>query len=825
MKKHLKLCGTLLGLVSLIVFSSCDNFLKGEEVKSEIEAAIAYANAPSYTISVESGDNSGVVKSPAGGEAAKKVTDIFSVKFEPYADYEFLYWKIIDSARQKEITNGDYIELESLEDAETKCTFKKAPENGIKLCLVPVVAARPQILSYSPILAGDLSVKDTTIQVIFDHEMDDESIYYTDDELKTLMNDLGITDKSDSNLLHSTINEVERYYGYKKDGKTFFKNISITNDRTGENLNHCFTKPYFETKRILVILANTSSLPSDYEQLQITIEKDFFYYSQNKKPIAMTGSKKWIYQVNNKTDSDAPEFITYDAKITEGTCKGNSFSATEIDLNNLKSFASNRFTDENKIQLDIRAKDTGSGLSSSFDLTFTKIYDENYKSVQTLLYSKEYQFDYVTMQDASFNQPIDFGELDDGVYKLSVVLHDRSGCSKNSDCYVIRDNHVQNVDYEIITNIKDEQTISMYLKTRKDIDHVEVHNQSIPNSLYTVPMKGSQGKGDVSIIPNENINNFELCFVDVFDNKSETITKSIPKNELHNGMVYVEGKMVTGQVGNSQVFIEGRTIVIPDLLVCDHEVTYEELNEYLLLMYSEEINTNPAKGAWYDAVLYCNLRSVAENLTPVYYITVEGEKITDINTWIEESDPEFMYFRKSDEGKFRWWYDESNPILDDPINGIKQDKTANGYRLPTEAEWEYIACEANNSNYIYSGGNNIAEVAWYNGNSGDNGGSVNPNIHEVKGKNPNFLGIYDMSGNAYEWCYDWFYSITNGTPEDGAPLVVFDIGDDRRVCRGGSVKNSDTFCTVITRNGCHNALGNNVQGYMGFRVVRTSTVN
>ena len=816
MKKNSKFCSTMMCLVSLFSFISCENFLKGAQVKSEIEAAIAYANAPTYTITVESGDNSGVVKSPAGGEAAKKVTDVFSVKFEPYADYEFLYWKIIDSATKKEITNGEYIELESVEETETKCTFKKAPENGIKLCLVPVVASRPQILSYSPILAGDLSVKDTTIQVIFDHEMDDESIYYTDDELKTLMNDLGITDKSDSNLLHSTINEVERYYGYKKDGKTFFKNISITNDRTGENLTHCFTKPYFETKRILVILANTTSLPSDYEQLQINIEKDFFYYSQNKKPIAMAGSKKWIYQVNNKTDSDAPEFITYDAKITEGTCKENSFSTKEIDLNNLKSFASNRFTDGNKIQLDIRAKDTGSGLSSSFDLTFTKIYDENYKSVQTLLYSKEYQFDYVTMQDASFNQPIDFGELDDGVYKLSVVLHDRSGCTKNSDCYVIRDNHVQNVDYEIITNIKDEQIISMYLKTRKDIDHVEVHNQSIPNSLYTVPMKGSQGKGDVSIIPNEDINNFELCFVDVFDNKSETITKSIPKNELHNGMVYVEGKTVTGQVGNSQVFIEGRTIVIPDLLVCDHEVTYEEYFEY---MYKSGNYQNYEKRAvsdasWYEAFMYCNLRSMTENLTPVYYIMVNGEKITDIQEWAANARTNQGFCVLHNEAD-KWWasLDDNDAFLDDSVTGIKHDRTANGYRLPTEAEWEYIAREANTSNYKYSGSNDIDEIAWHNGGA-----------HEVKGKKPNALCIYDMTGNAAEMCYDWFGPILVGLNDDGYFDKV-DI-DIKRTLRGGGdgwYRYSNT--TVDEEYGIAARQGVYVGGGAGFRVVRTSTVN
>jgi formylglycine-generating enzyme required for sulfatase activity len=106
------------------------------------------------------------------------------------------------------------------------------------------------------------------------------------------------------------------------------------------------------------------------------------------------------------------------------------------------------------------------------------------------------------------------------------------------------------------------------------------------------------------------------------------------------------------------------------------------------------------------------------------------------------------------------------------------DFNASGYRLPTEAEWEYAA-KGGNKNYLsyeYSGGDSVDRVAWYDGNSG---GSTHP----VGTKQANDLGLYDMSGNVYEWCWDWYG--TYGSENQNNPAGPASPGTSR-VARGGS---------------------------------------
>ena len=145
-------------------------------------------------------------------------------------------------------------------------------------------------------------------------------------------------------------------------------------------------------------------------------------------------------------------------------------------------------------------------------------------------------------------------------------------------------------------------------------------------------------------------------------------------------------------------------------------------------------------------------------------------------------------------------------------------KSGQGYRLPTEAEWEYAA-RSGGRKEKYSGGGSIDEVAWYASNSGKR-------THPVGTKAPNGLGIYDMTGNVWEWCGDWFgedyYSKSPRKNPTGPSFHSIPWAHPCRVLRGGSWKDGawESRCTFRGRGIPKGESSYSIDSHTGLRLLR-----
>jgi len=194
--------------------------------------------------------------------------------------------------------------------------------------------------------------------------------------------------------------------------------------------------------------------------------------------------------------------------------------------------------------------------------------------------------------------------------------------------------------------------------------------------------------------------------------------------------------------------------------------------------------------------------------TPVHSVTLSPFKIAKYEItqklWVAVMGTNPSYFTG----------DENRPVENVSWNDVQQfitnlnQLTGKNYRLPTEAEWEYAARGGNQSQgYTYSGWNYLNPIAWYSDNSGST-------THPVGAKEPNELGLYDMSGNVYEWCNDWFgdYGADPVIDPQGSSIGLY------RVFRGGSwfSFSNDNSCRPTSRQ---KALPGNINDKIGARLV------
>lgn len=245
------------------------------------------------------------------------------------------------------------------------------------------------------------------------------------------------------------------------------------------------------------------------------------------------------------------------------------------------------------------------------------------------------------------------------------------------------------------------------------------------------------------------------------DDRPDTSTTTSNKADLPD-MVFVQGG--TFEMGDQ--FGDGEndekpvhSVTVSDFYLSNHEVTFEEYAAYcnakgLSLPEDEgwgKDNRPVINVSWEDAVKYCNWKSDQSGLQKVY--TISGSNVT-----------------------VNW--------------------SANGYRLPTEAEWEYAA-RSRGKREKWAGTSTETELSKYSNDSGTDDGYEY--TAPVKSFQPNDLGLYDMSGNVWEWCWDWYDSGYYADSKNASDPKGPDTGSDR-VLRGGSWGYSPRYCRAAYRN-------------------------
>ncbi len=276
----------------------------------------------------------------------------------------------------------------------------------------------------------------------------------------------------------------------------------------------------------------------------------------------------------------------------------------------------------------------------------------------------------------------------------------------------------------------------------------EINNQSITVTTENGEIEIMHGDIKSTYI-DMNAYNAQMNKVEKTDEKSEQEKvgdeESIDKIE---GMVFVRGS--TFSMGNDSIesSIDEKPehdVILNDFYIGIHEVTQREWREVMKNNPSSVMGDDyPVQNVtWFEAVDFCNKKSLKEGLTPCYRV-LKKEK-----------------------------------------NKIECDFTATGYRLPTEAEWEYAARGGDKSKgYKYSGSNRLSDVA-------------NENTQKVGEKKPNELGIYDMSGNVVEWCWDWYNISYYDEKEKDNPQGP--LNGIEKVVRGGYFNGFTGSCRVSAR--------------------------
>lgn len=459
----------LFGLISSICsFNSCTNFLTGSDVKDKIDRAIEIENGQPVSIKVYS---SQAETFPNGDIEIKPGKDI-TISCKPYPAYEFIKWQATGTDEDGVISYYDD-SVVTFDNPYSKESTFTLHQDITDITITPKCVNRPQVISAYPYYDTDGVLKDSRITVMFDSDMDENSIYYTSEELRQLgLNDTNTNlswkvglkytllrdaepDDPPTNKYFSSISDVtleDKVYGFEEiiDGQKQikYKCISVT-DRNGKSLLENYGIPRFESKKTLGIPANRDNYPPIQTQIIATVSNELYYTNNESKnspvEVSMSTQKRWNYILNKSTDETAPQpskgtFLYEIKNIDDNSIGKTSDNITvhrdcpAITATSITNFPHLR---DKKIKLYTEVTDLDSGMPDTFKIVATRIYNENYTKL-TSTADKTLSVNYTSSPEPNkrrYGTSTNLEEIDlssiltagDGIYKIALVCDDMNG--------------------------------------------------------------------------------------------------------------------------------------------------------------------------------------------------------------------------------------------------------------------------------------------------------------------------------------------------------------------------------------------------------------
>lgn len=475
-----------------IIFTSCNNFLDGSDLKTKLNQTIEYNNEPYATVEIAVvGAETASIIPPAGTYKDRyKTNDDMEIKFEAQTGYSFSHWQAIPE------------DAVSFADKNAPVTTAKINSADKTVTIKPVSLPRPKVVSATPADDSEGVYRDRTIVVKFNKEMNEKSIYWTRDEL---------TEEELKNAIKVKGNP-ELYYACwdgTNPSSWRFKNIEITDyNDSSINLLQYYGEPKFDegNTRVLRIPtkpdSKTSEAPPGATDILVSLKTGFSYKIEGSNDITLSENFEWSYYTNGGIDNDPPQFLSdtnsgFAVNFADDTEPPQDEYKPENKLLKLSKDdftpASETYNDDNFKTLNLQHKklwvrgsftDVGSG---------PKGLKWEVHKVNTAYYPCEAADEYKTVQSGQFNLTITNSS------KASVSPKEESGVDKGGELIELtslKEEGLYRIDF--IASDKNEKTATRSYYFVYDVTppaaSTVIHKSTIAKDAVTVEKKAHKEK-------------------------------------------------------------------------------------------------------------------------------------------------------------------------------------------------------------------------------------------------------------------------------------------------------------------------------------------